>query len=257
MENSEIIEYILGAISLVFLFVVLALISILYSRGKLQRAKQTILETEIEHRKEVVKRMLETQENERYEISGKLHDEVGSKLSSIRMVMYRCKPQLHQEEYRQLESTLNDVIEVSRDISHRLASFTLSKLGFEQAIKELLHAELEKNGYQVNFSSNIDSIAIPLIVQRQLFRVLQELVTNSLKHSKGNRIVVQCQLLSGSHQWSFEYKDIGNSYPIKLQYGFGLNSIERRIESINGQHELNYCKSSDFSLKILIPIHGK
>lgn len=254
MEENQILTFILGAIVLLLIFVIVATISIVYARIRVQKSEKEILESEISHRKDLMKNIVETQEKERSELSSKLHDEVGSKLASIKMILQRNKKLYEEDEYEMLKGALQQVISTSRDISHNLSSFVLKNVGLSEAAREIILNELEKNGFEVDFTSNFDESKIPFSEKQQMFRILQELIVNTTRYHKGKKkIEVSFDMDNATKSWDFEYIDIGKATPIELKPGFGLSNIENRIEILKGAFEFNFSPDASFSLKINTP----
>ncbi len=254
MEESQILTFILGAIVLLLIFIIVATISVVYARVRVQKTEKDLLESEIAHRKELMKNIVETQEHERAELSSKLHDEVGSKLASIKMILQRHKSAYEVEEYDLLKNSLQDVISTSRDISHNLSSFVLKNVGLVEAAKEIVQNELEKNGFEVGFVEQFDEAKIPYSDKQQMFRILQELIVNTSRYHQGKK-QVEVRFLKGieTDSWEFQYIDIGKATPIALKPGFGLNNIENRIEILKAEHEFNFEPKASFSIKIITP----
>ena len=180
--------------------------------------------------------MLDGQDKERKRIAAELHDNLGSILVTLSMYA----DTLSNEANEQVKDITDRIGEASkqaneevRKISHSLDSGLLNYFGLKTAISQLLEA--------VKLSKNID---IHQEIQLKdhftnetglnVYRMVQELVTNSLKHSECSEIRLEINQLNGDINLIFE--DNGKGFEVDMaRKGMGLSNIEKRVEKLNGQ----------------------
>ena len=249
MEETKLINLISIVLFTVLILIIIIIITNTYSRNRIQKSQYLMLELNIANRKKILSAILDSQEKERLKISNRLHDEVGSKLAGLKYIFERNIPQMEVKETG--VKAFKEITKVIRDLSHDLASFTLDKFGLSDSIKELIYENLEINGYKVKYVSNINSNILSKEKERQIYRIIQELILNTIKHSEGKEI--KLQIIENILDCFIIYEDKGFGLPKEIIKGFGLNSIDSRIESLEGQGIYNSTPNCSFSLKIIIP----
>ncbi|RXK62810.1 two-component sensor histidine kinase [Lacibacter luteus] len=135
---------------------------------------------------------IESQEEERQRIAADLHDDAGPLLATVRL--YLNENLIHQDQATQLQSIYNakqiidDTIQLIRNMSHSLIPPTLKNFGLESAVNDMFQ--------KINGSGSISASArfhdykrrLKLDYELSIFRVLQELVNNTIKHSHSSFI---------------------------------------------------------------------
>ena len=218
---------------------VLSVVFFLWRRKVVQQIqRQRLVEMEQARNLETARAMLTGQEQERIRIAEDLHDRLGSTLSAAKMQMEAAVSRNgHDNKYLDKSGELIDkAISDTREISHNMISGVLVKLGLAAALEDLreslqitnrLDIKLQVDGYQ----------GLPRKTELQLFRVVQELVNNSLKHSGGSEISINLE-----HTENVTYLRVGDNGsgfdPQKVKSGLGLVNIQRRIEAVSGNLEM-------------------
>ena len=209
-------------------------------------------------------RLLEIQEEERRILSQELHDELGQTITAIKAVAVSIpnKPTL---EKRQLNSSIKTIIEysdhiyqVAKDMMHRLRPSVLDEFGLVKAIQNMVD---EWNSNQDNifciFTFKDIPDNLPESLKISLYRIIQESLTNTLKHSKAEKITLNLKKIFRDEveKIYLEIYDDGvgvNKEKIKL--GFGLLGMKERVEMHNGDFKFSTKLDSGFRINILIPI---
>jgi signal transduction histidine kinase len=228
-----------------------------YSQKKILKEQMKNQQLAFDHQETLLHSTILTQEKERKRIARELHDEIGSKLNIILLNTYRLKKfRKDNSELEEIASEVNSVIhktiETTRRISHDLLPPTLEEFGFVEAVKELRDSFI-KTG---NISINLDLIEISMkisehIVELNLFRVLQELINNSIKHGKATEIFIKLWLTSTRVR--LEYRDNGSGFDMTNfanMKGLGTKNIESRLNMINSDYQYNSELGSGFSIAI-------
>jgi signal transduction histidine kinase len=197
------------------------------------------------------------QENERKRIAGDLHDSLGPLLSAIKLNIGSVD--VHQEEDRVvLEKTgkyLDEIIGSMRQISYDLLPNTLERKGLIEAIREFVS--------QVNLKQTINiqlyvvkEIEVPKEKEIHIFRMIQEIVHNTLKHAKA--VNLQIGLSEEGGNLLFLTKDDGIGFDKEKAAagapGLGLKSLESRCEILNGVLSLESKPGAGTNYFIKIPV---
>jgi signal transduction histidine kinase len=196
-------------------------------------------------------------ENERKRIAGDLHDSMGPVLSAVKLNISSVEIQ-HPEDKAVLEKTakyLDEIIGSMRRISYDLLPHTLERKGLVEAIREFVS--------QVNLKKTIDiqlfvvkEIAVPKEKEIHIFRMIQEIVHNTLKHAHARTLQIGMSEESG--HLLFLTKDDGRGFDKEKELGrtngLGLKSLESRCEILNGILSLESKPGAGTNYFIKIPV---
>ena len=233
---------IIGTIGMFTMAITLVSVVVFHQRRVIKFNKQ-LQKMEEEKQQMLLKASIRFQEEERQRIAADLHDDAGPLLATARL--YLNENLIHQEPAIQLQSIfsakqiIDDTIQLIRNISHSLMPPTLKNFGLESAVKDLFE-KINGSGV-INASARFHDNRERLKEEQELlvFRVVQELVTNIIKHSHAGFIH-----LTQNVQGKFSYfrihhdgKGILQADYEKLNYdsmGLGLKNIESRIKVLKG-----------------------
>ena len=175
-------------------------------------------------------------EQERQRIAQDLHDGLGVLLSTIKMKMsieHESKQSNLKLEYimEDIDSALEDV----RSISRNLMPKTLSKLGFNRAVEELIESIRGLNPkMNIELIKIVDNERLIESVGVNIYRILQELLQNVIKHSNASELIIQ--LFSRDHIFIIMVEDngIGFNYNNLKTNGIGIENIKYRVLAMQG-----------------------
>ncbi len=226
----------------------IALISFVFIVSLIQvKHKNAIEKALVEQQKTNFNTVLETQEKERKRIASDLHDSVGQLLSLIKLNMSELsddiplKTNAHKQIINRSLEIIDEACEEVRAISHALMPGSLIRLGLIAATKDLIRS--------VNLSSKIKITLYVNGIYKRLneqfeitfFRILQELINNSLKHSRATKIDVD---FSFNHSvLKLSYKDNGEGFEVEKTRnngGIGWQNINSRLSLVNGKYEIGH-----------------
>lgn len=179
---------------------------------------------ELESEKKIA--LLEGQEHEREKIARDLHDHIGNTLAGIKNHI----PQ-SVSNYGQLIHWLDEVYHSVRTLSHALHTGGLHEVGLPQAIRDFL--ELADPAQTVHLKVHGQPQALPPFRATMLFRVVQELVTNALRHAGASAIEVA--LFYSDKQILLHVEDNGQGFDeADVVAGVGLHSVRNRVAILEG-----------------------
>ncbi|MDG1332300.1 MAG: ATP-binding protein [Crocinitomicaceae bacterium] len=200
--------------------------------------------------------LLEGQDNERQRISNDLHDRMGGQLATIKIYLDLLnETQLSDDQQKLLnnilESTSSSIDEV-RAIAHDLNSSTLKYYGLQKAIEHLSEAinASKKTHVTYHFSINHD---LESRFMRDVYHIIQELMTNSLKHAGATKIHIELTSLKDELNLIFEDNGIGFTHSDQHE-GIGLKSIGLRVERYQGTLTIDSTPTRGSSFIVEIPI---
>ncbi|MEA3505071.1 MAG: histidine kinase, partial [Bacteroidota bacterium] len=147
-----------------------------------------------ENEAKVLSAIIKTEENERQKFAKELHDGLGPILSSIKMAISAINKSSLSETNGQIitktENTVDDAIISVKEISNSLSPHVLKRYGLEKAIKTFTDTIVTKKDLEIIHSSNLNGKRYSYNVEVVLYRIVGELITNTLKYALASRIEI-------------------------------------------------------------------
>lgn len=251
-KNNKLIYMLLGLLSLILLLIVF----FLSKNAKTQKLlteeieknySQNISTLKTQKEIEVMQAMIDGEEIERKRIARELHDGIGSKLSALKILLSRFDNQeINKESTSQFYQLLSSSISELRQVSYNLVPESLLKLGLENALSDLCHL-LHSEKVKIEFQSFDISTEIPVSSQINIYRIVQELLNNALKHSQCTEILVSCSQNQKSFYIAVE--DNGKGFDVSKKdetNGLGIKNLKSRVELLNGTFNLQSNNSGTY-----------
>lgn len=243
----------------VILVAVGAIAFILYTKRKQSEKIHSfeVYSLKTKHQIELMQALDKAQERERRSIADKLHDEVGAMLSVLKLNLSGAGGQRNVSSTdKSLQTSLNIVDTLAgeiRNLSHTLMPVVVEKYGMIRGIKDLaeqintsgkLKTELIVSGFE-----NENSIAVNH--QMHIYRIVQELMNNIIKHSGATHALVQ--LVEHPDSVSLVVEDNGKGLAEKNESGNGLHVLKSKILLLNGEMNVESQVGNGTSFIIEIP----
>ncbi len=254
-------------VSIAIAVMLLLIISFLLAFNTAQRKKflyhQNLLHLKESQQNELIKAAVRSEETERHRIAEELHDEVGALLSATKLYLSNLHPeQLPKNEeavYHKSLELLDESIQKVRSISHNLHSAILKELGLNEALQSFTH---KLQSATLNINTDLDEQYSSKNPENDItvYRILQELCGNIMKHSKSTYLHITSKIEDGILHFTITYNGNGLSQEEfeKLRYeskGLGLKNIQNRIILLKGK--ISFEKSNDGnSIQLNIPINA-
>lgn len=185
-------------------------------------------------------RLIQAQEDERQRIARELHDDIGQRLSLLKIgmdIFAQELPLTLSKEHIQLSELLIEADELATDVhnlSHQLHSAKLKSLGLRAALKDLCSQVSRQHHVDVELSAEGIVSQMPEDIALCFYRVAQEALKNAVKHSGASKIVINVTELAGAIR--MEIKDFGIGFdPDVAAFGLGLASMRERLRMVGGQ----------------------
>ncbi len=260
LGNNELVILIIVGITIMTLFAVTLIVLFLITQRKVMNEKMRRQSLELQHQEELLQTNILVQEEERRRIAKDLHDDIGSKLNVIHLNMHRLKKfgkgeQTFEEIVGDIKSLINRTIHTTRRISHDLLPPTLDDFGLGEALKELVGA-LDSSEMEVELEIlTNDREPSHKLAELNLFRVVQELISNSIKH--GGAKCINIQLWQEQKEIRLFYKDDGKGFDasnIRKKKGLGLKNIDSRLNMVKASIEYDSKIGEGVKVSVLCPI---
>ena len=219
-----------------------------------------LLAQEINKQKTIAQAVVDAQEKERAEIGKELHDNVNQILSTAKLYLELAKTDTRQKDAlikRSADSIFTAINEI-RHISKALVPPSVKDLGLIESVNDLVESLRMTNALQVQFTHSGDFDNIINDKQKlMLFRIMQEQVSNVLKHAAASRIIIDLRLVGKLINLSIV--DNGKGFElekVKFKKGVGLSNIESRAHLFNGEVSITTTPGKGCKLFIQVPIHN-
>ena len=251
---------------------ILLLAALLYrlQRLRLRNARLEVAQRQQEHREKIsvlmreseskaLQAMFEGQEKERGRIAIDLHDNLGSLLSTVKLYFNALERQFEElpsqskTPFNKAVDLMDQAVSEVRRIAHNMVTGTLANAGLIPALEEM--ADMINGTQQANVRVIVPTgmERCPTTVEVSLFRIVQELVSNAVRHGKAKQITVQinCDL----EEVRLSVEDNGEGFePRTLQKkGIGLANIKTRVRSLQGEFHLDSQPGQGTLVMITIP----
>lgn len=231
------------------------------NRQKLQFLK--IDELEKEKQLTATEAVLKGEEQERTRLAKDLHDGLGGMLSGIKYSLSNMKGNIimtpdNAQAFERSIDMLDSSIREMRRVAHNMMPEVLVKFGLDAALKEYCN-EIENSGviHTSYHSIDLEKLHIEQTVAVTLYRIVQELVNNVIKHAAAKNVLVQAHYTEAGKLLTVTVEDDGKGFDIKAlpqTSGIGWKNIQNRLEFLKGKLDFKseVGKGTSILLEILI-----
>jgi signal transduction histidine kinase len=205
-----------------------------------------------------LRRVVETQELERRRLARELHDETGQALASILLGLKALDEKTDDaaartsiEELRELVvATLQDV----RRLAVELRPSALDDFGLVAALERLADSFAEQSGISVDFQAALADERLPAAAETALYRIVQESLTNVVKHAQARRVSILLTRNDGAVKAVVE--DDGRGFdPERIREdGFGLVGMRERLALLGGRLEIESARDAGTTVAAEVPV---
>lgn len=234
---------------------------LLYQKRLLQHQEQ-VQRLQTTKQYQLLEATMQAQEEERRRVARDLHDEVGSMLSLVRLNLHQLVAGIDgaNEEVRHAEQTikklLDEVIGSVRRISHDLMPVVLDKMGLAQALEALRRSVPATAKVAITYECNDKSRRLEPKLELILYRMVQELLNNTLKHAHATLVHVKLLFTDDEVTLHFEDDGVGFDYAAHLQaaaQGVGVVSLRSRVNLLNGKMNIQSEAGVGTRVEITVP----
>jgi len=201
---------------------------------------------------------LEIQEEERQHLSQELHDELGQSLTAIKVMAVAAK-----HENADISQITSSIIEICDHLTtvvslmmKQLHPLILTELGLKATLEDLLyHWEIKSSPplFKLQCDNGVDKINRTIIIH--IFRVIQESLTNIIRHAKANHVIISLEIKTKPNRLYLMISDDGQGCDLsQVNSGFGLLSMEERIKLLDGDFELHSQVNQGMKIIVSIPL---
>ncbi len=234
----------------------------------------SVLQSEIAERKKVEEQLMEHQvrlrslsseimfveERERRQVATQLHDSIGQLLAFSKKelgVLVLNAPESIKPSLIEVWGMIKEAIEQARMLTFDLSPASLYTLGLSAALEELGEDFAKRGNFKFKFKSDNKEIQLPEQVKVLLYRSIRELMINIIKHSQAKKVDIIIKRLYNCFRIDVRDDGFGfNFTEISTQgkAGFGLFSIQERLEAIGGSVNIESAKGKGTTVILSVPL---
>ena len=196
--------------------------------------------------KRILTAVLRTEEKSRSRFAKDLHDGLGPLLSSARMSLSAlARDERSPEQKEIIDNTtyvIDEAIRSLREISNNLSPHVLNDFGLARGVQNFIDKSAAMHDVKIRFTTNLRSERFDTDVEVILYRVICELINNSLKHAACSSI--NLSLSQNGTELALDYTDDGRGFnpQAMMDCGMGLSNISSRINSLGGVFDIASAK---------------
>ncbi len=248
-----------------FLVILVPVVALLYmyyqklqTQSKLNKIQEEINQQKVsgllkDQELELIKADIEGQDKERKRIAQELHDSIGGSLAGIKLQLSNTAKD--NENYQLIAKQIDDTYNQVRDLSHNLTPKKFNENAFTTLVSQYIKNIEKDNKTNITFSPHpekeVNAIAEKLKVE--LYKIIQELLTNAFKHAKASHIDIHLNKLDNTLKLLFEDDGIGFNVQ-NSKKGIGLNNIKNRLDTLSGTMNIDSLPNRGTVIDIDIPV---
>ncbi len=244
---------------------VLMLISLAFIR-RIFNIQDRIEKIKAKNEAKIISAIIEAEEKQKQHFSKELHDGLAPLLSSVKMSLTALQGSIVSEKDQKIINNANKLIDESlktvKDISNTMSPHILQNFGMVQAIKSFIDRLPEENSPKIEIYSNVNAKRYSRTIETVVYRVLTELIANTLKHAHATSVSIK--IFENSGKIEIEYFDNGIGCEIKKstsamisEKGSGLTNIISRVKSINGNVTFESKPNDGFKANLSIGLNNQ
>ena len=204
----------------------------------------------------------QTREEERAAVARELHDELAQVLVAIKLEMNWIESELYknnmgevQKRMPEINKTVDACVQAVRNIAMGLRPSLLDDMGLVPAMNWYLTGTCERASLESTFATNCEDLVLSKHMAINMYRIVQESVSNVIKHSGATKIEVSAILDDDTFTISIKDNGIGLKESDKDKVGhYGLMGIRERVANLDGSFETINIEPTGLMLKISIPV---
>ncbi|MGZ4042427.1 MAG: tetratricopeptide repeat-containing sensor histidine kinase [Bacteroidia bacterium] len=250
-------------ISILIVSVLLGLSGLLFYQRKRLKQKEILNQERIKQQELRSKAILQAEENERTRIARELHDGIGQQLSAAKLNLDALANNLKLNKpedsllFKNVLDLMDESVKEVRQVSHSMMPNTLLKTGLASALREFINRISGAGGLKINLGIIGLNERLDQMTEQILFRVLQEIVNNIIKHSGATEVTIQLIRAEEELTLMIEDNGVGFNAAEKLKDesgGIGLKNIKSRIEFLNGHINFDSFPGKGTTISIEVPL---
>jgi signal transduction histidine kinase len=200
--------------------------------------------------------MIEGQEKERQRIANDLHDDLGGLMANVKLHFNALKNKESPDLYDKTNNLIEEAYQKVRSVAHAKNSGVIAKQGLLKAVRNMANKVSASNKIKIEVIDHGLDNRLENSLELTLFRIIQELITNVIKHAEATEATIHLTNHEDSINIMVEDNGIGfnPSQITKTKAGMGISSIDKRVEHLEGKLTIDSEKNKGTTIIIDIPL---
>jgi PAS domain S-box-containing protein len=220
-----------------------------------KKLEQKLLSEQLVHQRLLTQATIDSQEKERREIGKELHDNIGQRLTTIKLYLdlaHASADETTSEMISLSQRNISDVINEIRSLCRSLIPSSLNDLGLVECINDLIISVSRAQAVHVDFyHSQFDESLLPENQKLMVFRIVQEQLNNIVKHSAATKVLIN--IYHKGAVMTLEINDNGKGFDTAtVRRGLGLTNMKNRAELLGGNFTLISSPGKGTTVKVSI-----
>jgi PAS domain S-box-containing protein len=220
-----------------------------------KKLEQKLLSEQLVHQRLLTQATIDSQEKERREIGKELHDNIGQRLTTIKLYLdlaFAGADETTSEMISLSQRNISDVINEIRSLCRSLIPSSLNDLGLIECINDLIISVSKAQAVHLDFyHSQFNESLLPENQKLMVFRIIQEQLNNIVKHSDATKVLIN--IFSKGSVMNLEINDNGKGFDTStVRRGLGLTNMKNRAELLGGSFTLISAPGKGTTVKVSI-----
>ncbi|MGH8287464.1 MAG: sensor histidine kinase [Steroidobacteraceae bacterium] len=223
------------------------------------RDLETLIEARTRELSTLSSHLQELSEKEKSELARNLHDELGGLLTAAKMdlswLQSRVPDPTLQERLAQLGAVLDEAMDLKRRVVEDLRPSLLDHFGLPTALRAYVESVCAKAGLRADIAVPEDGASIPKDTAIALFRIVQEGLTNIVRHAGARSVTLRFTM--GDEGCRFTLSDDGRGFDAtdpEFRGSHGITGMRQRVRALGGQFEIVSAPGAGTTLRVVVPI---
>lgn len=212
--------------------------------------------------RQVLSAVIQAEERERQRFAKDMHDGLGPLLSTIKLYTNELRSTTAEQDERDemvrfTNELIDEAVDATRTISNNLVPSVIHNYGMIKAVESFCDKVNKANKLNIRFEANNLEERLEQNLELIFFRVISELINNTIKHAKAKNISILLNKTEDKVRLYFKDDGIGfnvNEILTSKNLGMGLKNIISRVKSINGKFDFNSAPDQGFTISIEVSI---
>ena len=222
------------------------------------RDLETLIDSRTRELSALSTHLQELSEKEKSELARNLHDELGGLLTAAKMdlswLQSRVPDPALLERLAQLGAVLDEAMDLKRRVVEDLRPSLLDHFGLPTALRAYVDSACAKAGLRVDLALPEDGAPMPTETAIALFRIVQEGITNIIRHAGARSVSLRFALEADACR--FTLSDDGRGFDAadpKFRWSHGIMGMRQRVRALGGQFDLESAPGAGTTLRVSIP----
>ena len=228
---------------------------------KIFRYMKRVEDEKRELEKKLLHAIIQAEESERKRFAKDLHDGLGPILSTVKMSLTTVARRPYDETSKTIllnaDNAIDEAIKSIREISNNLSPHILNNFGLKKAIRNFIHKINLTDAILIEFSTNMEERRFENDQEVVIYRVICELITNTMKHAKARSAEISLIVVAGVLHCTYQDDGLGfnqSETEKNYQQGTGLSNILSRVTSLGGTFEYRSQIGNGIQASFSIPV---